>query len=105
VNAVVAVRTRLTAPALLSGMQALELQAGRIRPYVNAPRTLDLDLLLWGERVIDDPLLTVPHPRLHLRAFVLRPLLDLAPDLVLPGRGPARDHLPAVADQVIERLD
>jgi 2-amino-4-hydroxy-6-hydroxymethyldihydropteridine diphosphokinase len=90
---------------LLAALQAIEQRHGRERPYRNAPRTLDLDLLLWGERVIDDPLLTVPHPRLHLRAFVLRPLLDLAPDLVLPGRGPARDHLPAVADQVIERLD
>ncbi len=89
---------------LLAALQAIESRHGRERPYRNAPRTLDLDLLLWGERVIDDAVLTVPHPRLHLRAFVLRPLLDLAPDLVLPGRGPARDQLAAVADQAIERL-
>ncbi|MGY0196121.1 2-amino-4-hydroxy-6-hydroxymethyldihydropteridine diphosphokinase [Leptothrix sp. BB-4] len=89
---------------LLAALQAIERRHGRERPYRNAPRTLDLDLLLWGERVIDDPVLTVPHPRLHQRAFVLRPLLDLAPDLVLPGLGLARDHLGAVADQAIERL-
>ncbi|RZS51973.1 2-amino-4-hydroxy-6-hydroxymethyldihydropteridine diphosphokinase [Sphaerotilus mobilis] len=89
---------------LLAALQAIEARHGRERPYRNAPRTLDLDLLLWGDRVIDDAVLTVPHPRLHLRAFVLRPLLDLAPDLVLPGLGRARDHLDAVANQAIERL-
>lgn len=90
---------------LLSALQAIEQRHGRERPYHHAPRTLDLDLLLWGDRVIDDPVLSVPHPRLHRRAFVLRPLLDLAPDLVLPGLGPARAHLGAVGDQAIERLD
>ncbi len=90
--------------ALLAALQAIEQRHGRERPYRNAPRTLDLDILLWGDRVIDDPQLSVPHPRLHLRAFVLRPLLELVPDLVLPGLGPARDHLGGVADQAIERL-
>ncbi len=107
-NSVVALDVDDTDPRapwqLLAALQAIEQRHGRERPYRNAPRTLDLDLLLWGERVIDDPVLSVPHPRLHLRAFVLRPLLDLAPDLVLPGLGHARDHLGAVADQAIERL-
>ena len=82
VNAVMAVRTRLNAMALLAQLQALELQAGRLRPYVNAPRTLDLDLLLYGEACIVSESLTVPHPRMWERAFVLRPLLQIAPERV-----------------------
>ena len=89
---------------MLAALQAIEQRHGRERPYHHAPRTLDLDLLLWGDRRIDDPVLTVPHPRLQLRAFVLRPLLDLSPELVLPGLGPAWAFLDGVADQAIERL-
>ncbi len=78
-NTVVAIATRLTAPALLAQLQALEQGAGRTRDFRNAPRTLDLDLLLYGEAHIDSPTLTVPHPRMYLRAFVLLPLHEIAP--------------------------
>ena len=76
---------------------------GRERPYRNAPRTLDLDLLLHGDARLDTPTLTLPHPRLHQRAFVLLPLAEIAPALALPGRGAVADWLPGVADQTVER--
>ena len=98
INAVAAIETGLDAHELLRALQALELQAGRERPYRNAPRTLDLDLLLYGDAVIDTPDLSVPHPRLRERAFVLLPLAEIAPALV------TADELQAVADQAIERL-
>ena len=98
INAVAAVETVLDAHELLRALQALELQAGRERPYRNAPRTLDLDLLLYGDAVIDTPDLSVPHPRLRERAFVLLPLAEIAPALVTAS------ELQAVADQAIERL-
>lgn len=82
VNAVVAVETRLTAPDLLAALHGLEAAAGRLRPYHHAPRTLDLDLLLYGDARIDSPWLTVPHPRMAQRAFVLLPLAEIAPDRV-----------------------
>lgn len=97
-NAVAEVATTLTAPALLHALQAIESAAGRERPYRNAPRTLDLDLLLYGRASVDSPELTVPHPRMRERAFVLVPLAEIAPGLV------AADRLSAVADQAIERL-
>jgi 2-amino-4-hydroxy-6-hydroxymethyldihydropteridine diphosphokinase len=81
-NAVAALSTHLSAPQLLAGLQQLELAAGRQRPYRNAPRTLDLDLLLYGEGRIESPALCVPHPRMHQRAFVLRPLAEIAPERV-----------------------
>ena len=84
INAVAQIETRLTAPELLDALQTLENQAGRERPYVNAPRTLDLDVLLYGQGQIHSPLLTVPHPRMMDRAFVLRPLADVLPDFVQP---------------------
>ena len=84
INAVAKLDTRLSAPDLLAQLQTLELAAGRERPYRNAPRTLDLDLLLYGDARIDSPQLTLPHPRMHERAFVLRPLADVAPDRVGP---------------------
>lgn len=93
INAVAALRTELTAPDLLATLQGLEQAAGRARPYRNAPRTLDLDLLLYGSARIDSAALTVPHPRLRERAFVLLPLAEIAPELVDP-----RD-LAAVAGQ------
>ncbi|MBP7451938.1 MAG: 2-amino-4-hydroxy-6-hydroxymethyldihydropteridine diphosphokinase [Ottowia sp.] len=98
VNAVAQLATRLSAPDLLRALQAQELAAGRTRPYHHAPRTLDLDLLLYGDGRIDSPALTLPHPRMHQRAFVLRPLSDIAPDRV-----PA-EALGAVAHQPIQRL-
>lgn len=98
VNAVAELHTTLIAPALLAVLQALENEAGRLRPYRNAPRTLDLDLLLFGAARIQSPHLTVPHPRMAERAFVLRPLHELAPALV-----PAA-ALAAVADQPLWTL-
>jgi 2-amino-4-hydroxy-6-hydroxymethyldihydropteridine diphosphokinase len=103
-NAVVVLETALAPHALLSELQRIEEKHGRERPHRNAPRTLDLDLLLYGDRRIATPQLTVPHPRLHRRAFVLRPLLDVLPDTRIPGIGPAADRLPDVADQILERL-
>ncbi len=103
-NAVVRLETRLDAPALLAGLQGIEAAHGRERPYRNAPRRLDLDLLLYGDAVIASPTLTVPHPRLHERAFVLVPLAELAPTLRLPGRGAIAALLPDVAGQRIDRL-
>ncbi len=104
INAVAMLETTLDAHALLAALQAIEAAHGRERPYRNAPRTLDLDLLLYGDQVIDTPDLTVPHPRMHERAFVLAPLLELDPDIVIPGRGRAADYLSNVADQAITRL-
>lgn len=98
INAVAGLETGLIAPALLQALQSLENAAGRLRPYPNAPRTLDLDLLLYGEARIDSPRLTVPHPRMRERAFVLQPLAELA-----PGRVSSADLL-AVQGQPIEAL-
>lgn len=98
VNAVAEISTRLTAPELLEHLQRLEDAAGRERPYPNAPRTLDLDLLLYGRARIDSPRLQVPHPRMSGRAFVLVPLAEIAPDLVSPAQ------LAAVAGQRLTRL-
>lgn len=104
INAVAWLDTRLAAPALLAGLQAIERRFGRQRPYHHAPRSLDLDLLLLGDLLLQTPSLTLPHPRLHLRAFVLRPLLDLSPALAAPGLGPLAAYLAATAQQTIERL-
>lgn len=98
INAVVEVATTLTAPALLAALQGLEQAAGRDRPYRNAPRTLDLDLLLYGSARISSPALTVPHPRMHERAFVLVPLAEIAPALVTPAQ------LQGVAGQGVRKL-
>jgi len=103
-NAVVALDTALAPDELLAALHAIEHAHGRERPYRNAPRTLDLDLLMHGDTRSDTASLVLPHPRLHLRAFVLVPLAELAPDLVLAGHGPVRDLLAGVADQPIERL-
>jgi 2-amino-4-hydroxy-6-hydroxymethyldihydropteridine diphosphokinase len=105
VNAVALLRTELTPHALLAQLQRIEAEHGRERPYRNAPRTLDLDLLLYGDAQIAAPDLTVPHPRMHERAFVLRPLADIAPDAVIPGLGRIADWLPRVADQRLEPLN
>ena len=102
-NAVASIDTSLAPLALLDALQAIEQAQGRERPYHNAPRTLDLDLLLYGDCQLDLPALTVPHPRMHQRAFVLLPLLEIAPDASLPGQGPARQFLAAVAHQEICR--
>ena len=104
INAVACIDTPLSAPALLAALQAIELAHGRERPYRNAPRTLDLDVLLYAGERIALPDLLVPHPRMLERAFVLAPLLEIAPGIEVPGHGAARDYLPAVAGQGIEKL-
>ena len=104
INAVCAIDTALSPPDLLVALLEIERRHGRVRNRVGGPRTLDLDLLLYGTSTVHEPGLTVPHPRLHARAFVLYPLYEIAPDLVIPGRGPVADLLPAVAGQSIERL-
>jgi 2-amino-4-hydroxy-6-hydroxymethyldihydropteridine diphosphokinase len=96
-NAVIAITTTLAPHELLEELQAIELSFGRERPYKNAPRTLDLDILLIDDLIIHTASLTVPHPRMHERRFVLEPLLDIAPDLVIPGHGSARDCLSKIA--------
>lgn len=104
INAVAAIETDLDAQALLEHLQALELACGRERPYRNAPRTLDLDLLLYGQQEINTEHLTVPHPRMTERAFVLIPLLQLDPFINVPDKGAAHEFAPAVADQGIRKL-
>ncbi|MBC8058987.1 MAG: 2-amino-4-hydroxy-6-hydroxymethyldihydropteridine diphosphokinase [Rhizobiales bacterium] len=103
-NAVVMLDTRLAPHALLRALQAIERTHGRERPYRNAPRTLDLDLLLHGTRRISTKTLTVPHSRLDERAFVLRPLAEIAPRLCVPGLGPVGELLRQVAGQRVDRL-
>lgn len=103
-NAVAQIATGLNARELLTHLRAIEQQLGRERLFRNAPRTLDLDLLLYGDEIIATPELTVPHPRLQQRAFVLVPLAELAPDLVIPGLGSIDRLLPGVVDQVIAKL-
>jgi 2-amino-4-hydroxy-6-hydroxymethyldihydropteridine diphosphokinase len=104
-NAVARLATRVGAPDLLAALQAIEARFGRLRPYPNAPRTLDLDLLLYGDAILDTPTLTVPHPRLLQRAFVLRPIADIDADVVVPGRGPVRQWLVSVAGQTCRPRD
>lgn len=103
-NAVAVLDTALSPKELLGALLTIESDHGRMRPALQAARTLDLDLLLYEDREIDEPGLTVPHPRMHLRAFVLYPLYEIAPDLSIPGRGPIADLLESVADQRISRL-
>jgi len=103
INTVVAIDTTLEPLSLLNLLQAIEQQHGRERPYRNAPRTLDLDLLLYGTQTIDTPRLSVPHPRMHQRAFVLRPLQDLAPELQL-AQGDFITLLAGCQDQKLDRL-
>ena len=104
-NAVAQVVTTRDPLALLDALQAIEQRFGRERPYRNAPRTLDLDLLLYGDAVWRTARLTLPHPRLHERAFVLHPLAELLPtDAALPMHGSLGDALAAVGTQAIERV-
>jgi 2-amino-4-hydroxy-6-hydroxymethyldihydropteridine diphosphokinase len=104
VNAVAALRTALSPRALLARLGAIERHHGRQRRgQRNAPRTLDLDLLLFGRRRLARPALTIPHPRMHERAFVLVPLTEIAPAVIIPGRGAARRWLHRVRGQRIVR--
>ncbi|MDS4025966.1 MAG: 2-amino-4-hydroxy-6-hydroxymethyldihydropteridine diphosphokinase [Candidatus Contendobacter sp.] len=105
VNAVAALDTGLTPRQLLLALQTLEIAQGRARSVRWGARTLDLDLLLYDQLTSDDPRLTLPHPRLHERAFVLYPLRDIAPNLHIPGRGPLIELLARCPPQAIARLD
>jgi len=93
INAAARLETSLSVRELLDALQAVEVRAGRVRAIRNGPRILDLDLLLYGGRIIDEPGLVVPHPRLHERAFVLLPLADVAPELDVPGHGRVHELL------------
>lgn len=104
INAVARVRTTLEPQALLDALLDIERTHGRVREFLNAPRTLDLDVLLYEDRVINTNTLNVPHPRAHLRAFVLLPLLEVSPDVVIPGIGPASAWLDHCQDQPIQRI-
>jgi len=103
-NAVAHLRTALAPRALLDHLLAIEHAHGRTRSAPNAPRTLDLDLLVHGARRVVEPGLVVPHPRLHERAFVVLPLAEVAPLLVIPGLGPVAGLKSSVAEQRVDRL-
>ncbi len=104
INAVALIHTSLEPFALLAALQQLELDFGRQRLYFNSPRTLDLDLLLYDDKIIESEKLTVPHPRMHERAFVLRPLVEIQPLCLIPKKGPAQMWLAQCENQSITHL-
>jgi 2-amino-4-hydroxy-6-hydroxymethyldihydropteridine diphosphokinase len=103
-NLVVKIETPLTARALLALCRRIEHQFGRERPYHNAPRTLDIDIVLFGDERIDEPDLVVPHPRAAERAFVLVPLVEIESDVAIPGIGRADALIEHLAHQRIEKV-
>jgi 2-amino-4-hydroxy-6-hydroxymethyldihydropteridine diphosphokinase len=103
VNAVAEIETTQVPRALLGELLAIEKRFGRERSFANAPRTLDLDLLLYGDGVFSEQGLEVPHPRMHERAFVLAPLVEIAPDVEVPGKGKAAQLLARIRDQKVEK--
>jgi len=104
-NAVAELDTALSVDQLLAELQRIEQGQGRERPFPGAPRRLDLDLLLYGDTIAATPRLTLPHPRMHERAFVLEPLTEIAPGIAIPGHGAARGLLAACGGQQIKRLE
>ena len=104
INAVAAVETALAARELLDALLAIELEHGRVRKFANAPRTLDLDVLLYGAAQVREEGLTIPHPRMHERAFVLAPLAEIAPRCTIPGRGAVDDLLRGLDAGGVTRL-
>jgi 2-amino-4-hydroxy-6-hydroxymethyldihydropteridine diphosphokinase len=104
INAVAQVETNLSPRELLDALLALEITCGRTREFLNAPRTLDLDVLLYDDLQHHEHGLTVPHPQMHLRAFVLQPLLEIAPDCVIPGIGTVEGLLQLCVGQRLERV-
>lgn len=104
INAVVRIDTCLSPSALLEALRSIEQGMGRERPFRNAPRTLDLDILLYGSETIATESLTVPHPRMTQRAFVLIPLLQIDPFITIPGQGAAHTFVPDVAEQAIQKI-
>jgi 2-amino-4-hydroxy-6-hydroxymethyldihydropteridine diphosphokinase len=104
INAVAQLETGLPAERLLSELQEVEARHGRGRSFANAPRTLDLDLLMFDKLETRAALLTLPHPRMHERAFVLKPLVEVAPEASIPGRGRAADLLAGLGEQRVDRI-
>ena len=104
-NAVAELNTGLPPESLLDNLQEIEKRHGRERPFAGAPRTLDLDLLLHGDNVVTTSRLTVPHPRMHQRLFVLGPLAEIAPQATIPGYGKASALLASCRDQFVQRID
>lgn len=104
VNSVLEVHWQGSANELLQACLGLEAQLGRVRTTRNAPRPIDVDVLLVGNQTVNSTSLIVPHPRMHLRRFVLEPLLMLNPEVQLPGLGMARDYLPATKDQAMQAI-
>lgn len=105
VNAVALLQTTLPPLTLLRHLLEIETRAGRLRPFPNAPRVLDLDLLLYDALVMQTPTLTLPHPRLHERGFVLLPLTEIAPHLEIPGHGTLAHLLAGCPDQGVQRIE
>ena len=105
INAVACLDTALEAKPLLDALHQLEARHGRRRTVPNAPRTLDLDLLMYADRITEEEGLTLPHPRLHQRAFVLAPLAEIAPDAIVPGKGRVGDLLIRVDRSGVELID
>jgi 2-amino-4-hydroxy-6-hydroxymethyldihydropteridine diphosphokinase len=105
VNAVAAVETELPPRRLLDELLKIETWHGRERSFANAPRTLDLDIALYGDAVVDEERLKIPHPRMHERAFVLAPLAEIAPELVIPGQGTIAKLLERCNDPSLKRLE
>ena len=104
INAVAQLETALSPRALLDALLGLERESGRTREFRNAPRTLDLDVLLYDDLRCHEHGLTIPHPQMHLRAFVLRPLLEIAPACVIPGIGKAEEALQCCQQQQLENI-
>ncbi len=104
VNAVARIETFLAPAALLDALLSIERAHGRTRTFRDAPRTIDLDLLLYGGLCVTTDRLIVPHPRMHQRAFVLLPLLEIDPEALIPGLGPAREWLSGASGQRVERI-
>ena len=104
INAVAQLETELSPRALLDALLGLERECGRRRKLPNGPRTLDLDVLLYDDLQCHEHGLTIPHPQMHRRAFVLQPLLEIAPDCVIPGVGPAAAALQLCAGQQLEKI-
>lgn len=105
INACALVETTLAPRPLLEALLAIERAHGRVRDLPNGPRSLDLDIVLYGDRAVEEPGLVIPHPRAHERGFVLEPLLEVFPEAVFPGLGPAASFRAAAAGQGIERLE
>ncbi|MBY0577723.1 MAG: 2-amino-4-hydroxy-6-hydroxymethyldihydropteridine diphosphokinase [Burkholderiales bacterium] len=104
INAVACIKTRLEPFALLESLLAVEQAHGRVRHESDAPRTLDLDILLYNDLVVSEASLTIPHPRMHERRFVLCPLLEIAPDCEIPGIGRVATLLPALSGQILQKM-